>query len=826
MKSYYLFFGIGEYENEWSSLDSPKNDLPLLAGTLERKYGFEPLGFPSSEEATKPLIIDWMDRLVEENILSECDQLLIYFSCHGHAYATNDQHYWIAHDGKLPSTRLHGKDGWVGSEDIIGAFKQIPCRHILLLSDACFSGKIIEKYKGSSLGKGMPAPGQPRDCDEVAICKRSREIITSCLNEPTPDTAGNSDFSSFAYGLAELLEKNPRHYWRASQMAEDLKDQVGGRCCPVYSTLMSGGHVPGGGFVFIQPDITAVQDAQSSDHSKERPEVSFDETDHYRSGIALMEGKKNKDAQRCFELALALAASDQEKYDAQIGLGRTYKELKNYEKALRCFESALDIKNDDYSALYHIASTKRLKEEMDEAETLLSKLIARDSDDPWVQFELAALYAETYREPWAIAICDSILKNRPDFNEASSVTQIKGLAFQKYKASGFSEEHSLLREMLLSQGRISSLAEVYIQYVLSRAQTAKDWRLLAYYFIHEDTNLKRASFCLEKAEACAEDVNCWVLIAKLWELLSETQNAKRCLSTARKLASSSKKKNIKLIGALVQHGVGGDFAEQLAEEFSKYAKKVHDHLMAARMWQGLFFKEEKEQASLQRAMELASTSSHWLDLAKFFDAFPRRDDAAQAILKAVNAARTGSDYLSLAEYLSGKAVENRCGILVEELIRRAVKITKKTPVLVGVMRLISRLPPDDHLYDLWKGIAASAVKHAQSCQDYCALLLDHDYFQLSEVERRKFLSKAKTKAQSSEDWCALARYVMRQNSEDAALCLRRAEKLAPVESVIWDEIAYLWTLLGETGERDRLVEEHDAEYVDACGFQAGSFHLY
>ena len=236
MKSYYLFFAVNEYAEGWPSLNDPVGDLAVLANILEDKYGFQKLDFLKNQHATSGAIFQWISRLATQKILSENTQLFIYFSCYKYPWKSTNQQYWVAHNGEHPLKKVPEKSGLIEAEDIIGAFSNIPCRHILLASDACFFERLTPRLKGMSSPLG-------EDWVVTAREKLSREIITSSVD------IGEFGYSPFARELAEFLSENTEPLLSVEDLIPELKTRADVRSSPEYGILRHG-HQYGGSFLF------------------------------------------------------------------------------------------------------------------------------------------------------------------------------------------------------------------------------------------------------------------------------------------------------------------------------------------------------------------------------------------------------------------------------------------------------------------------------------------------------------------------------------------------------------------------------------------------
>ncbi|MDF7822816.1 caspase family protein [Pontiellaceae bacterium B12227] len=241
MKNYLVLIGIGKYL-EWTELKGPLEELEKVKDVLcSGSYGFETVAELMDDTATELKIRQTLWDLQD---LEEDSNLLIYYSGHGHHVEYDDNYYLIAYDGA--SSDLHQgliRDRWIEQSSIICSLDKIPCRHILFVCDACFSGKLKLSYRG--------IPAYSSQYFDKAIKIRSREVITSCNEEKTPDVSGGENTSSFAQAFLSSLRDNERRNLGSSTLFSDLRDRVPG-LNPQHGALPFGGHENGGEFFFVQ----------------------------------------------------------------------------------------------------------------------------------------------------------------------------------------------------------------------------------------------------------------------------------------------------------------------------------------------------------------------------------------------------------------------------------------------------------------------------------------------------------------------------------------------------------------------------------------------
>lgn len=201
-----LTIGIDNYDGiHWAPLGSTLADVDRLTKVLKEKYGFEHV-YESpllNEKAIRVRIHEKFDAVKNECL--ELDNLVIFYAGHGFAKPENVGN-WIPRDGNNSSW------SWISHSNIIHHIEDVPARHVLLISDSCFSGTFTlmqPKLSGLNL------------TDDELELKKSRIILTSGENKPVGD--GHSGKGSpFSKSLCEVLEKNTQPSIRISKVIDDV----------------------------------------------------------------------------------------------------------------------------------------------------------------------------------------------------------------------------------------------------------------------------------------------------------------------------------------------------------------------------------------------------------------------------------------------------------------------------------------------------------------------------------------------------------------------------------------------------------------------------
>ena len=222
-KNYLLVIAIDKYTNKIPTLNNCVKDAKSLRKTLTTDYQFEPKLTRSlfNEKATRKNIFLAFKKLKEE--LSPKDNLLIYFS--GHGANIDEIGYWIPVDG------VKGEEyDFISTSSLIDRLNIIPCHHLLVIVDACFSGKIFQTTKNISLNDSTK--GYEKRASRYGFsASHSREVAFD-------GEAGEN--SPFAKHLLKKLESNKKPI-SIGTLANHVIDQVDaeteGEQSPVVGTL-------------------------------------------------------------------------------------------------------------------------------------------------------------------------------------------------------------------------------------------------------------------------------------------------------------------------------------------------------------------------------------------------------------------------------------------------------------------------------------------------------------------------------------------------------------------------------------------------------------
>jgi uncharacterized caspase-like protein len=238
-----LVIGNDHYR-QWIPLNTAVADATAVGKVLQERYGFE---VRVLRDANRKEILKALNDY--RKMLSERDNLLIYYAGHGFLEPMIDRGYWIPIEGDLQDN-----SEWIEFPAVTDLLELIPAKQVLVVADSCFAGKLAR----SAMGRLNPdAQDEGRQSQLNAIAgKKIRTTLTSGGAKPVLDDGGGGH-SVFATAFLGVLSENStaleteRLFWtvraRVVQAAERMKfEQI-----PTYGPIHMAGHEGLGDFVFV-----------------------------------------------------------------------------------------------------------------------------------------------------------------------------------------------------------------------------------------------------------------------------------------------------------------------------------------------------------------------------------------------------------------------------------------------------------------------------------------------------------------------------------------------------------------------------------------------
>ena len=256
---YALLLAVNDYQHtSMLDLKNPINDARRLKAVLSKKYGFKNIEL--IENPDRPKLISSLEHL--RSRITDKDSLLVFFAGHGYWDEEIEQGYW------LPSNAERDNPvEWVSNGTLRDYLRGIKSRHTLLISDACFSGGILNTRSVINLA----GPGY-QELNKL----RSRKAMTSGTLNEVPDRSIFIDY------LIQRLDQNEEPLLSSYQLFSSLRLAVINnsptRQVPQYGDIQQAGD-EGGDFIFIKSTEEIVSESQTK-QAAFKSEVGTQQKEH------------------------------------------------------------------------------------------------------------------------------------------------------------------------------------------------------------------------------------------------------------------------------------------------------------------------------------------------------------------------------------------------------------------------------------------------------------------------------------------------------------------------------------------------------------------
>ena len=237
-KQFALIIGNDNYQFV-PRLKTAVADARAVQDLLKQRFGFETTLLLN---ATRDQIVSALN--VYRRTLAPDSSLLIYYAGHGYNDTRVDKAYWWPVDA-----RPDDNTNWIGAEVITTNIKGTAARHVLIVSDSCYSGML----RGVTLNQDRAAltSDRARTLSRLSV-RSSRELLASGGNEPVSDSGGGGH-SVFAAALLRSLERMDQSQFAARELFDEVLTSVAGNSAqtPQFDRLRDSGD-DGGSFLFTR----------------------------------------------------------------------------------------------------------------------------------------------------------------------------------------------------------------------------------------------------------------------------------------------------------------------------------------------------------------------------------------------------------------------------------------------------------------------------------------------------------------------------------------------------------------------------------------------
>jgi formylglycine-generating enzyme required for sulfatase activity len=245
-----LVIGNDDYQHV-HKLKTAVADARAVAKLLRESYGFR---VTILENGTRRQIVSALNRC--RKTLKATDNLLVYYAGHGYLDGEASEGYWLPVDASDDDDSQ-----WISNATITTRLKTIRAKHVMVVSDSCYSG---------SLTRGISVRLRGETDFAVAAAKRARVVLTSGGLEPVEDSGGGRH-SIFAKGFLDVLSGNTG-ILEGSRLFERVKPKVrlGSDQEPQYGSIRRCGHEEGGEFLFVRKGTNVGQRASNASAEAKR----------------------------------------------------------------------------------------------------------------------------------------------------------------------------------------------------------------------------------------------------------------------------------------------------------------------------------------------------------------------------------------------------------------------------------------------------------------------------------------------------------------------------------------------------------------------------
>ena len=242
---YALVIGNDDYDS-LPKLTTAARDARAIDRALRETYGFQT---KLLLDATRSEMIGALSGYTRG--LSSDASLLVYYAGRGQRDAEGGKAYWLPVDAKREDA-----SSWIVADEITNGVRVIPARHVLVVSDSCYSGALP-----SALSVSPTRTDERERFLQKMSAGRSRMLMASGGDEPVAADGGDSGgHSVFAAALLRGLRLMDGPRFTATELfVGHVLGPVASRTgrLPFYNPLQSFGR-ESGDFVFTRIKPVAV----------------------------------------------------------------------------------------------------------------------------------------------------------------------------------------------------------------------------------------------------------------------------------------------------------------------------------------------------------------------------------------------------------------------------------------------------------------------------------------------------------------------------------------------------------------------------------------
>ncbi|MDR3333953.1 MAG: SUMF1/EgtB/PvdO family nonheme iron enzyme [Treponema sp.] len=233
-----VFIAIDRYQ-EWRPLSNPVKDAREIRDILTQNYFLDEVKELYNRDATAANIRRLFAELRQKAGVH--DSVFVFYAGHGYTDDMSKTGFWIPADA---GQDIFAQANWLPNIQVRNMLAALPAKHVFLVSDACFSGDILDTNRGV-------VPQINSDYFKRAYSRVSRQVMTSGASENVPDT------SEFAMRLKSTLRRaeglciDPEYLF--SNVREVRSTQ------PLLGVIRGTEQQDGGSFLFFRRPVVQTQ---------------------------------------------------------------------------------------------------------------------------------------------------------------------------------------------------------------------------------------------------------------------------------------------------------------------------------------------------------------------------------------------------------------------------------------------------------------------------------------------------------------------------------------------------------------------------------------
>ena len=230
-----LVIGNDDYRS-LPGLQTAVSDAAAVARILEAQYGFQVQVLKNATRSAVMMALSGLRRR-----LTEKDNLLIYYAGHGWLDPEADEGYWLPVDAVRDN-----EVNWISNASITTYLKAMRAKHVMVVADSCYSGKLVRGFSVRQKG------ADPMAYLTKMAAKRARVVLASGGLEPVADSGGKGNHSVFASAFMSVLQENASVLDGTTLFSRIRRPvMVNSEQTPQYADIRNAGH-DGGDFIFIK----------------------------------------------------------------------------------------------------------------------------------------------------------------------------------------------------------------------------------------------------------------------------------------------------------------------------------------------------------------------------------------------------------------------------------------------------------------------------------------------------------------------------------------------------------------------------------------------